>query len=133
VSRSNLEIVRSIVDAASRGALDEIAALYDPQIVLRSPDGSIDASAYVGREQVMTWLRDWFETFERGIGVEIEEGLERDDRALVCLRFHGRGRGSDFEVEMRGWWAYWFRGVVVRIEIYTDRDEAIAATGIGPN
>jgi ketosteroid isomerase-like protein len=134
VSRSNLEIVRSIVDAGNRGAFDEIAALYDPHIVLHTWDGWIDARAYVGREQVMTLLREWFETFERGFGVEIEEGLERDDRALVCLRFHGLGRGSDVEVEMRGWWACWLRaGVVARIEIYTDRDEAITATGISPN
>jgi hypothetical protein len=32
VSRSNLAIVRSIVDAANRGALDEVAAFYDPHI-----------------------------------------------------------------------------------------------------
>jgi ketosteroid isomerase-like protein len=134
VSRSNLAIVRSIVDAANRGALDEVAAFYDPHIdiVLRGPDDWLDAGAYVGREQVMTFLGEWFETFE-GLGADIEEELEQDDRALVCLRTHGRGRSSDVEVEMRRWWAYWFRaGVVARIEIYADRDEAITAAGISP-
>jgi ketosteroid isomerase-like protein len=134
VSRSNLASVRSIVEAANRGALDELAALYHPDIVLHTWDGWIDARAYVGREQVMTVLREWFETFERGLAAEIEEELEQDDRALVCLRIHGRSRSSDVEVEMRGWWACWFRaGVVARIEIYTDRDEAITAAGMSPN
>jgi hypothetical protein len=71
------------------------------------------------------------QTFERAFGAEIEEELEQDDRALVCLRHNGRGRGSGVEVEMHVWWAYWFRaGVVARIETHIDRDEAITATGI---
>jgi ketosteroid isomerase-like protein len=134
VAESNLEIVRSIVDAANRGALDEVGAFYDPDIVLRNQDDTIDAHTCEGREQVLSLLRDWYEAFEVGIAAEIDEQFEQDDRVLVCLRIHARGRSSGIEVEGRRWWAYWFHaGSVARIEIYIDRDEAITAAGMSPN
>jgi ketosteroid isomerase-like protein len=133
VPESNLEIVRKLTDAANRGALDEVGSFYSADIVLDNREhNSIDAGTYIGREQVLTFLRGWMDTFDSRIAAELEETLERRDRAVACFRFHAQVHGSDMEVELRRWWAYAFReGKVVRIEIYANRDEAIAAAGIG--
>jgi ketosteroid isomerase-like protein len=130
MSGANVEIVRMIVDAANRRAWDEVGSFYAPDIVVRQWN-TIDASTYAGREQVLTFLRDWVETFEGHLAAEITEELEQGDRVVVCLLFHWRGRGSDMEGVARRWWAYRFRsGIVADIEIHDDRDQAISAAGI---
>ena len=133
VSRSNLEIVRTMVDAANRRAFDEASSFWDPTIVVRQWD-RIDPSTYVGVEPVLAFFRDWLDTFEGRILVEIEEEFEQDEWALICLVFRWRGRGSDVEAVARTWWAHRFRdGRVAEIEIHIDRDEAMTAAGIRPD
>jgi ketosteroid isomerase-like protein len=133
VSRSNLEIVRAIVDAANRGAYDEIDWFHDPEVVLHQ-SGTFDPTSYVGREQIRAFVREVVDTFEGHISVEIEEEFERDDRVLVCLLFHWQARGSDAEGVSRRWWSYRFRdGLVTDIEIHVNRDEAMTAVGIRPD
>jgi ketosteroid isomerase-like protein len=129
---SSLEIVRRLVDAFNRGAFSEGFSFYDPDVVLdnRVP-GSISGGTYLGRGQVAGFFVEWGDNFEPGSVIEIEEALEQADQVAVCLRFSLRGRSSGVPVESRRWYVYRVLAErIVRIAIYTDREQALAAAGI---
>jgi ketosteroid isomerase-like protein len=66
---------------------------------------------------------------------EVEEYRELDDeRVLVLIRFRGRGKTSDLEIDQmraKGATLYYVRGgKVTRIVTYFDRDRALTDLGL---
>ena len=53
---------------------------------------------------------------------------------LVGLDQRARGSGSEVEVEIRSHNVYTFRdGMVTRVQLFIDREPALAAAGLTPN
>ena len=94
MSEENLEVVREVWDAYSRGDYDRIAGFHDPHIVVIS----LEDGALYGNSAVLANYERWNESWE-GAETTLEEVIGRGDRVFVTVRFHGRGRASGVEVD----------------------------------
>ena len=89
----------------------------------------IQADSYEGFVDVM---REWLSAWERPLTIEAENFHEAGDRILVLIHWAGKGKESGAQIEGSGAHLWTFRdGLVVRYEVYRDRDEARAALGVG--
>ena len=79
-------------------------------------------------EEFVDVMRDWLSAWDRPLRIEADGFVESGDRILALVRWKGRGRGSGAEMEASGAHLWTFRGgLVIRYEIYRDRDQARAA------
>jgi ketosteroid isomerase-like protein len=129
MSAENVELVRRAFDDWNRGVREIRADEVDPEIevhsrmlgrVLRGVDG----------------LRTWFTEIDEQFGrwqLDVDEIREANpDRLLVLGSIHLRGRESGVEFEQPMAWLIDFReGRLLRIQMYVDRSEALAAAGLG--
>ena len=129
-----MEVVRRIWDAWERRDSDAAVALYHPEIEWEqtaNARGGPGPGIHRGVEGIRRWFRDWLEAFD-DYYAHAEEFIDAGENVVVRLRQGGRGKGSGVSVEMPAFWqVYRLRaGRVVRIEIYSDRSEALEAAGL---
>jgi ketosteroid isomerase-like protein len=82
-----------------------------------------------GPDSVIEFFREWMEPWEK---LDIDWKLEEagPDAALAIIEMRGRGRVSGVPAEMRVFQLWTFRdGRAVRMEMFTDLDEARRAAG----
>jgi hypothetical protein len=86
-------------------------------------------AACLTRERAIL-LRGSFEA----LTFEVEEVLEAPGGQVVMLiRARGRGRGSEVEIDDPIAWVWSFRGdEPVRLTVYEERADALAAVGLPP-
>jgi ketosteroid isomerase-like protein len=130
----NLDLVRSIFDGWQRGDYSA-AAWADPEIEFTVADGlapGVQTGMAAMAEAHRRFLSSW-EDFR----TEPEEYREIDDeRVLVYVRDHGRGRASGLEIGQimgteDGAILFVMRaGLVVRLVNYWDRKHALADLGL---
>ena len=83
-----------------------------------------------GRDAVAAALAGWLSAWEHPLRIEADQFIESGDRILALVRWKGRGKESGVGMEADGAHLWTFRdGLVVRFEVYRDRDEAQAALG----
>ena len=129
----NIAAVRRYVDAFNRLDLDAATAGLDPAIELREWPEAPGAQTYHGVDGVRRAFDTWFETWE-WMKLEIEDIRAVGDRVLFTLHQRAKGRTSAVEVEIRTHNVYTFRdGLVTLVELFTDRDAALAAAGLTPD
>jgi ketosteroid isomerase-like protein len=129
----NVELVRRLIHAFNRLDLDAAVAVLDPGVELREWPAAPGARTYHGHEGVRRALDSWFEVWE-WMQVEIKDIVDLDDRILFTLHQRAKGKGSAVEVEMDSYNVYAFRDAkVCRMELFTERDPAIAAAGLTPD
>lgn len=74
--------------------------------------------------RLRTWLGPWDYWY-----CEAEEFLECGDFVVVLTRYRGRGRASGVEVDVEGAHVWKLRdGKAVRLEVFADRELALAST-----
>ena len=111
--------------------LDEIREYADPDIELVVPREYLDVGqlrGYEGLEQWLTMAAGVFDSWR----YELEDVLDMgEDRAVALLRAWIRGKASGAEMELRAAHVIDFRaGRVVRLAVYRDRSQALAAVGL---
>jgi ketosteroid isomerase-like protein len=81
-----------------------------------------------GPEEVKRFWRGLDETFEE-LRLDPQESVDAGDRVAIRLRYHTRGKGSGVEIEGELYHQVTtFRdGTMVRIEYFTDWDQALEA------
>jgi ketosteroid isomerase-like protein len=133
MSEENVEVVRAAWEAWERGDMEAIFEFYDPAIVwdqthygAGGPSGT-----YHGHDGVKRFFREWLAPFE-SYYAHAEEFIDAGEGVVVRLRQGGRGTQSRVEVEMPPYWqVYRLRdGLAVRIEVYSDKKEAVKAVGL---
>ena len=132
MSQGNVETVRRAYEAFRRAGLDALLEHVHP-------DAEYDITAaigpyagmYYGRAAIRNFLADYFETWEY-VRMEPEEFIEvGEDRVVVLLRVHTRGKGSGVEVEAQITNVWTVRdGKAVRLAVYNDKAEALEAVGV---
>jgi ketosteroid isomerase-like protein len=130
MSQENLDLARKGYEAFARGDLDAAIELMHPEIEAHDPPEVPDATIYRGREAVR---RDWEQTSElmEDFSIDVERTFDRGDEVVAFVRFRGRGRGSDAEVEAPMAHVWTFRdGKAVRLRQFIDRAEALGAVGL---
>ena len=136
MSEENVEIARRSFEAFNRAfteGADDLYALLDPEVEWIPATAILEGRSYHGHEGVRQWIedmkRDW-EAFEP----RPEEFLDLgDDRVLAALgSWHARGRGGDVPLDFprAAWLAQYREGKLVRMQSFTERQEALEAAGL---
>jgi uncharacterized protein len=131
MSAQNVEIVRASWEAWSRGDMDSLFEFYDPAVEWDMTHSNVpDMGVFHGHEGVREFFREW-RSFFAEYYAEPEQFIESGDSVMVRVRQGGRGRSSTVSVEMPAYWqVYRLRnGRAVRVEIYRDEADALAAMG----
>jgi|RhiMetdeSRZDD1v2_1073273.scaffolds.fasta_scaffold891071_3 ketosteroid isomerase-like protein len=129
MSQENVEIVRRSIEAYNRGDLD--AVFKDA-----APDFEYDLSRAVGpwrgvygRDGALSQIREIVESWE-WVRVEQHELIEVGEHVVVPWTLRGAGRDG-IEVEARSTWLCTIRdGLIVRICLYQELQEAFEAAGL---
>ena len=126
MSKENVELVRSILANWERGDYASVD-WADPDIEFIAPLDNTRGIEELGRRW-REFLAEW-EHFATTPERFIELG---EDRVLVLVHFKGRGRVSGAPVtDFSGGQLFTVRyGRVVRLVLYSTRDEALEATGL---
>ena len=135
MSRENVEIVRSVYEAAESGDRTAVFALYDPAVewdASRAPMPRLIGGGRVfrGHDGLKTFFRE-----RNAVWGEIEDVLEElidaGEHVVSVDSERGRGRSSGVEVEMTQYAVWTIRnGKVVRVVWFPTRSEALEAAGL---
>jgi len=128
MSQGNVEIVRRMQDAFNQRDLVQFFDTLDPEVEWIPIMAVLEGRSYHGHDGVRQWLeelsRDWevFETYS-------VENRDLGDRVLSLGFWRARGRGSGVELESQqaSWIIDLEAGRIVRLQTFTDRDEAFEA------
>jgi ketosteroid isomerase-like protein len=131
MSEENVEILQSLFEAWNRRDFDGVLRYFDPAVEFHPgllPPG--EETQFLGHEGVMDWVRTVNDFWE---AVSVEPGQRINiarDRVLTIDRWRFAGRdGIQVEEELPT--AFTFRdGLIVRVDGFTDKDEALEAAGL---
>ena len=132
MTQDNVAIVRASWEAWSRGDMDALFEFYDPAVEWDMTHSYVpDMGVYHGHEGIREFFREW-RAFFAEYYAEPEQFIGTDEHVMVRVRQGGRGRSSTVGVEMPAYWqVYRLRdGRAVRVVIYRDEAEALAAMGL---
>jgi ketosteroid isomerase-like protein len=133
MSQENVEVMSRMYEAWLRGDPAAFDAL-DPEIELH-PDPEAHwvgvERTYRGHEGMREYMSAVYEAFE-DYRPEVEKFLDVEDKVVTLAIEHGRGRGSGAEVESARTAHVWTlrNGKAVRLDLYTDREQAFEAVGL---
>jgi ketosteroid isomerase-like protein len=101
--------------------------IFAPDVELES-FGMGEQISGSGHEELIAAMAEWLSAWDRPLTLVADELIGSGDRILALVRWRGRGKGSGVEMEAEGAHIWSFReGLVIRFEVYRDRDEARAA------
>jgi ketosteroid isomerase-like protein len=127
----DIELVRRVWAAFSRGAEDEWRADLHPDIVAIPFGAKLEGKEYRGYDQVLSWWKDeilvTWEQFE-----VYPERFERvGDKLLVTGRWKARGSESGVDLDIPASWIIEVRdGQVYYWQTFTDAEEARREIGL---
>jgi ketosteroid isomerase-like protein len=132
MSQANVEIVRRMLDAISRGDVDAaIESASEGFEADWSNSRGLLSGIHRGRDEAREGLKTFLEPWE-SLRWDPEEliGLE-DDRVLAVSHIRMRGRGSGVEVSARGASIWTIRdGKVAAMKLYQSKGDALEAAGL---
>ena len=105
MSQKNVQVVRELWDAYSRGDIDRVVALSDPYVVLVS----LEEGPLYGPDAVRANYARWMEAWRTQPEATVEEVIGSGDHVIVIACFQGRGRGSGVRVAERLYEVYTLR------------------------
>jgi ketosteroid isomerase-like protein len=133
MSEEDLEVVQRAWEAAWVRKDNETAlALYDAevQIDLTAVPHLGQSRVYFGLEGVQAWLRDLLASFGE-LKVEVEEWIDAGERVIAMVHNYGRGRRTGVPIDKLEAHLWTVRdGLLVRLQIFPTRAEALEAAGL---
>ena len=120
-----VQMLRDGYAAYNRGDYDVILDLIDENVEWVPPPSSPEPEPLHGRQAALDFMRpDLFSEQH----AEPKEIIEEGDRILVAAHVRARGSGSGVEIDDTVFHLWFLKdGRVVRFEVHTERDEALAA------
>jgi ketosteroid isomerase-like protein len=129
MSQENVETVRAFYAAWNAGDMDAIREFYDPEAILRPPEGWPEPGPYVGQDAVM---REWGqvrEAWNADVVEPISDFIDAADRVVVRHTWRGAGRGPEVDLEVTNVMTV-RKGRIVHQEFFWDHAEALEAVGL---
>jgi ketosteroid isomerase-like protein len=121
MSEANVELARRGFEAATRGDLDAIGDLLDPQVKWHGGDPGADGACR-NRDQALTFMRQ--ARRRRGLG-ELVDVIDAGQRVVVIMQPGGGGATAKPVANVTT-----FRdGKVVEMVHFADVEQALAAVG----
>ena len=129
MSEENVEIVRRGIDAFNRDGLDEVLGDYAPDVEWHTTGEFADERVYRGHAGVKRLAAQLREDIEE-LSISASDIRGVGDRVFAAGTLRGRDRSkADFEQPF--WYASTFRnGLIVRVEVYLDPEQALEAAGL---
>jgi hypothetical protein len=124
---SDREIVQRAFEAFSRGDIDAVLDLCDPDVVVRDPERT--GTTFRGPDGLRQFFEEWLENWEeyRSEPVELTES---GDEILVHAIQTGKRKLSGIEIEQDLFVVLRLRdGKFVEYRLYTKREGALASMG----
>ena len=130
MSRENIELTRQVIEAYNRRDIEAIRALNDPDVELDwSASRGFDAAVYRGRDAVLDFYDNFYDTFE-AVTVEPQRFIEAGDAVVVPNSGRVRGRAG-IEASARSALVFSFRhNRVSRVCLYQETEDALEAVGL---
>jgi ketosteroid isomerase-like protein len=129
MSQDNVEIVDALGEAWNAGDMDALRELFDPDVIVRVPDGWPEPGPFVGRESVMRQFERNRDAWDSDTFEAVDDPIDAGDRVVVRLIWTGVGRGLRTQLEFTA--VYTVRkGKVSYQESFWDHDEALEAVGL---
>ena len=129
MSQENVEVVRAAFEAWNAGDMDALRELYDPDVIVRMPEGWPEPGPFVGREAVMRQFEQIRETWDADALELISDFIDAADRVVVRYIWRGAGHGPEANMEMTG--VYTVRkGRIFDMEYFWDHAEALETLGL---
>jgi ketosteroid isomerase-like protein len=129
MSQENVEIVRASYEVWNAGDMAAYRELYDPDAVVRPPDGWPEPGPYFGREAAMRWLRQLREAWDADAATPISDFIDAADRVVVRWIWHGTGRGPESNMEMTAVFTV-RKGRISNLEFFWAHADALKAVGL---
>jgi ketosteroid isomerase-like protein len=125
-------VVEQVIDALNRRDAEALATLTTPDGEFHSRLAGVEGRPYCGEDG----FREFFSDFEGSFAEAVWElaeivGWSGDDLLLV-LHVSGRGQASGAPIDVLAPQVWTFRsGKIWRNVVYSTREEALEATGLG--
>jgi ketosteroid isomerase-like protein len=130
MSEENLQVVRAVFDAFSRGDTPALLKLADPSVVFTPIPDAPDVQTFHGHEGLLQGIAQSTEIWD-DFSVELREMRDFDDHVLASLRWWGRGPSSGIQVEVDIFALHTFRkGKIVRWLLFASEQQALEAAGL---
>jgi ketosteroid isomerase-like protein len=128
--QANIEKVRAAIDAFNRRDRKAMLALGDDDFVYDwTRSLGVNARLYRGREELMEFIEDQWSIFEDQ-HLEVHEYIPRGNHVVVTATVHGRARqGVPVSATSAHLYTFAEDGRLVRITLFQEREEALAAAG----
>jgi ketosteroid isomerase-like protein len=129
MSEENVEVVKAVFTAWNSGDTDALRDLYDPDVIVRAPEGWPEPGPFVGREAIMRQWEQQREVWDAENLEPISDFVEAGDRVAVRFIWHTAGHGPEGGFEMTGINTV-RKGKLVSQEFFWDHAEALEAMGV---
>ncbi len=127
MTAENIEVVRRVYEAWSRGETPGPAELLDAEIEYVNPAGAIEPGTRRGIAEFTRATQQTFEVWEHW-RAEPERIEAVGDHVVAVVRYQARGRGSGIEIEGTESSLWTFRdGKVIRYEWFHRPEDAFEA------
>jgi steroid delta-isomerase-like uncharacterized protein len=126
-AEANVETVRKAIDAFNRGDADAMRAIGGDDFVYDwSRSMAPNRGIYRGQDGFMEFVNEQWNMFD-DVRLDVHEYIPRGQHVVVTATVHGRGR-QGIPVSANSAHLYTFEyGRLVRITLYQEREEALAA------
>ena len=124
-----MNVVRAVYEAWNTGDMDALREMYDPDVIMRLPEGWPEPGPYVGREAVWREIEQLRDTWDADAFEQLSDFIDVGDRVAVRYVWRSEGRGPESNMEythvntVR-------KGKIFLIEFFRDHAEALEAVGL---
>ena len=131
MSQENVKALRAVYEEWANGNFRAGVELYD-EYVLYVPGTELPdvRPYYVGKAGIAEYMRAQLQAWA-SLTIAADEFIEATNSLVVAAHWRAVGHGSGTPTESRYFHVWTFRGrVVVRLELFGDRAEALEAVGL---
>jgi ketosteroid isomerase-like protein len=131
MSRQNVEVVRTVVDAVNDRDIACLLELTNPDVEWHTFLAELRVEgAYRGHDGIRQWLRDVEDAWEF-LRVEIDDTLATGALVLMVGRLRYRGKGSGVELETpTGWVAKFRQGKLAYGRLFREPEITLGSVGL---
>jgi ketosteroid isomerase-like protein len=131
MSDEHVEAVRRVYEEWAEGNFRAGVELYDRHVLLVQGQELPESGAYLGLDGIRDYMAAFLEAWER-VTIEAEEIFAAGDSVVAKVVQRAIGKESGVEPTEFEYFQVWsFRGgMVIRLDVIRDRDEALKAVGL---
>jgi ketosteroid isomerase-like protein len=130
MSHENVEIVRRVFEAWSRGELDLALSAMAETIEWQVAEDEPDVRTLHGRAEIRAMVEGWAGSFEEFSGTP-QGFIDAGEHVIIPIVFTGSVRGSDARVSVEETQVYTVQaGTVTKVREYRTKSEALEAVGL---